>query len=96
MGLIWETVVIQIRPERFPSGVNRKLHASSVEPFNVLQRVGPNAYVLNLPHDFDISFAFNIDDLVACHKSLLISNDPFEMPLNPFFNDLLTHLSLSP
>ena len=78
--------MIRIRPERFPSGVNRKLHASSVGPFNVLQRVGPNAYVLNLPHDFDISSAFNIEDLVAYHQSLPISNYPFEMPFIPLFN----------
>ena len=80
-------VMIRIRPERFPSGVNRKWHASSVGPFKVLQRVGPNAYVFNLPYDFDISSAFNIKDLAAYHKSLPISNNPFEMPLNPLFND---------
>ena len=53
----------------------------------MLQRVGPNAYVLNLPHDFDISSAFNIEDLVAYHKSLHISNYSFEMPFIPLFND---------
>ena len=53
----------------------------------MLQRVGPNAYVLNLPHDFKISSAFNIEDLVAYHKSLSISNDSFEMPFILLFND---------
>jgi hypothetical protein len=75
-------VMIRIRPERFLSGTNRKLHACSARPFKVLQEVGPNAYVLDLPHDFGISSTFNIEDLVAYHKSLPILNDPFEIPLN--------------
>ena len=53
----------------------------------MLKRVGSNVYVLDLPHDFSISSTFNIEDLVAYHKSLPISNYPFEMPLNPLFND---------
>jgi len=75
-------VMIQIRPEWFPSGASRKLHARSAGPFKVLQRVGPNAYVLDLPHDFGISSTFNIEDLVAYHKPLPIPDDPFEIPLN--------------
>jgi len=75
-------VMIRIRPERFPSGPNRKLHARSAKPFKVLQRVGPDAYVLDLPHDFGISSTFNIEDLVAYHKPLSIPDDPFEIPLN--------------
>jgi hypothetical protein len=31
----------------------------------MLQRVDPNAYVLDIPLDFDISSTFNIKDLVA-------------------------------
>jgi hypothetical protein len=65
---VGDYVMIRIRPERFPSGTNRKLHARSTGSFKVLQRVGPNAYVLDLPHDFGISSTFNIEDLVANHK----------------------------
>jgi len=79
---VGDYVVIRIRPERFPSGTNRKLHARSAGPFKVLQRVGPNAYVLDFPHDFSINSTFNIDDLVVYHKPLSIPNDPFEIPLN--------------
>jgi len=74
--------MIRIKPERFPSGTNRKLHARSAGSFKVLQRVGPYAYVLDLTHDFGISSTFNIEDLVAYHKSLPIPNDPFEIPLH--------------
>jgi len=79
---VGDCIIIWIRPERFSSGANRKLHARSVEPFKVLQRVGSNAYVLDLPHDFGISSTFNIEDLVAYHKPLPIPNEPFEIPLN--------------
>ena len=79
---VGDYVMIQIRPEQFSSGTNQKLHACSARPFKVLQRVGPNAYVLDLPHDFGISSTFNIEDLVAYHKPLPIPNDPFELPLN--------------
>ena len=53
----------------------------------MLQRVGPNAYVLDLPHDFGISYTFNIEDLVVYHKLLPIPNDPFEIPLNSPHDD---------
>ena len=43
--------MIWIQPERFPSGTVKKLQARSAEPFKVLKRIGPNAYVINLPHD---------------------------------------------
>ena len=80
-------VLIRIRPERFSLGTNWKLHARSARPFKVLQRVGPNAYIFYLPHDFGISSTFNIEDLVAYHKPLSIPNDPFEIPLNSLPND---------
>jgi len=79
---VGDYVMIRIKPERFPSGTNRKLHARSARSFKVLQWVGSYAYVLDLPHDFGISSTFNIEDLVAYHKSLPILNDPFEIPLH--------------
>ena len=57
--------MIQIRHEWFPSGTVKKLQAHSAEPFKVLKRMGPNAYVIDLPHDYGISSSFNIEDLVA-------------------------------
>lgn len=65
------------------------MHARSAGPFKVLQRVGTNAYVLDLPHDFGISSTFNIEDLVAYHKPLPIPNNPFEIPLNPPTDDAI-------
>ena len=57
--------MIRIQPERFPSGTIKKLQARSVESFKVLKRMGPNAYIIDLPHDYGISSSFNIEDLVA-------------------------------
>ena len=48
-------VIIRIRPRRFPSGTNKKFHARSARPFIVLQQVGLNVYVLDLPLDLDLN-----------------------------------------
>ena len=42
-------VMIRLRPERFPPGTLRKLHARGAGPFKVIKKVGSNAYVLELP-----------------------------------------------
>ena len=79
--------MISIRPEWYPSRTNKKLQAYSVGSFKVRQRIGLNAYVFYLPLDFGISFTFNIKSLIAYKKSHPISNDLFEMPLNPTPDD---------
>jgi hypothetical protein len=79
--------MIYIRYEWFPYEINRKLHARNAGPFKMLQRVGPNAYVLDLPLDFGISSTFNIDDLIAYQKPHSILNDLFEMPPNSPLDD---------
>ena len=58
-------VMIRIRPERFPPGAVKKLTARSAGPFKILQKINPNAYVIDLPPDFEISSIFNIPDLVV-------------------------------
>ena len=60
--------MIWIQPNQFPSETVKKLQARSAGPFKVLKRMGPNAFVIDLPHDYGISSFFNIEDLVA-HKS---------------------------
>ena len=63
--------MIRIRPKRFPSGTVKKLQARSAGPFKILKQMGPNAYVIDLPHDYGISSSFNIEDLVAYKASQL-------------------------
>ncbi|GFZ18574.1 hypothetical protein Acr_27g0003130 [Actinidia rufa] len=48
---IGDNVMVRIRPEPYPSGTARKLCARSAGPFKVLKRIGPNAYVIDLPPD---------------------------------------------
>lgn len=71
--------MVRNRPERFPPRSVRKLQARSVGPFKVLQRVGPNAYVIDIPPDYGISSTFNVKNVVAYRGQ---PDDPFKDPLS--------------
>ena len=43
--------MVRLRPEWFPPKTIKKLHAHGAGPFRVIEKVGPNAYVLDLPSD---------------------------------------------
>ncbi|PKA57505.1 hypothetical protein AXF42_Ash020749 [Apostasia shenzhenica] len=58
-------VMIRVRPERFPSGVIKKLQARGAGPFKILKKLESNTYVVDLPSNFGISTIFNISDLVV-------------------------------
>ena len=53
----------------------------------MLQRVCPNAYVIDLPLGFGTSLISNIEDLIAYKRPHLIPNNPFEMPPNLIHDD---------
>jgi len=57
--LVW----LHLRKERFPSRRKNKLMARSDGPFAIIEKVGSNAYKLQLPGDMAISATFNIGDL---------------------------------
>ena len=69
--------MIKPRPEKFPPGTMKKLHARGAGPFKVIKKVGPNAYVLELPPEYGISSTFNISDLKEYKGPVLISSEPF-------------------
>ena len=71
--------MIGLRPERFPSGTVKKLHARSAGPYKVIKKVRSNAYVLELPSDLGISSTFNISDLVEYRAPAIIPSEPFEL-----------------
>lgn len=76
-------MMVRLRPERFQPRVTKKLHACSSGPYEILNRVGPNAYVLNLPSDLGISSTFNVEDLVHFHGSSSPFVNPFSNPQTP-------------
>ena len=57
--LVW----IQLRKERFPFKRKSKLLPRSDGPFEVLEKVNPNAYKIDLPGDYGVSATFNVADL---------------------------------
>ena len=81
--------MIRVRPKRFSSGAVKKLHTRGVGPFKVLKQIGSNAYVVDLPPDYDISSTFNVSDLVAYQDPAVIPSDPFE-PSSPLESDPIT------
>ncbi|KAL5770417.1 hypothetical protein ACOSP7_014571 [Xanthoceras sorbifolium] len=58
-------VLIRLRPERFPPGSFTKLHARRAGPFPILKKLGPNAYLVDLPGSYTFSHIFNVEDLTA-------------------------------
>ena len=87
---VGDYVMIRLRPERFPPGTVKKLHVRSAGPIQILKIINSNAYVVDLPPDFGISYTFNVKDLVSYKGS-------FDTPFDPFM-DKPTHdfLSKSP
>ena len=74
---IGDHVMIKLRPERLPSGTVKKLHSRSAGPFKIIERIGPNAYVVELPPDLGISSTFNISDLIEYREPTVIPSEAF-------------------
>ncbi|XP_052289878.1 uncharacterized protein LOC107178523 [Citrus sinensis] len=62
--LVW----VHLRKDRFPPGKFAKLRPRADGPFKVLQRIGNNAYKIELPDGYGVSSAFNILDLSPYHE----------------------------
>ncbi|KAH0781376.1 hypothetical protein KY290_000974 [Solanum tuberosum] len=57
--LVW----VHMRKERFPSKRKTKLVPRGSRPYKVLERIGDNAYKLDLPGEFQVNATFNVSDL---------------------------------
>jgi len=57
--LVW----LHLRKERFPSRRKRKLMARGDDPYKIVQRVGDNAYKVELLGDMNFSATFNVGDV---------------------------------
>ena len=58
---------IHLRKERFPQGKYGKLKPKVDRPFRVLEKVGENAYKIELPIDYGVSPTFSATDLSLYH-----------------------------
>lgn len=62
-----DLVMVRFIPEQYPPGIAWKLHARSSKPYKVLNKIGPNVYVLDISINLGISSTFNEEDLVPYH-----------------------------
>ena len=56
-------VCVHMRKERFPMQRKSKLQPRGDGPFQVLERIGDNAYKVDLPGEYGVSATFNVSDL---------------------------------
>ena len=57
--LVW----LHLKKKMFPSRRKSKLMARGDDSYKIVQRVGGNAYKVELPGDTNISITFNVGDL---------------------------------
>jgi len=70
-------VMIRLKPERFSPGTMKKLHARGAGPFKIIKKIGPNAYVVDLPPSYGISSTFSVSDMKEYKEPALIPDEPF-------------------
>lgn len=75
-----DLVMVHFRTERYPPEVPQKLHVRSSGPYKVLNKIGPNAYVLDILTGLGISSSFNIEDLISYHDHSTPDFEPFADP----------------
>ena len=61
---------VYLRKERFPNQRFPKLQDRADGFFRVIQKMGDNAYRLQLPDDYRVSLIFNVADLTPFVKPL--------------------------
>jgi len=82
-------VMARIRPERLPTRTPKTVHARATGPYQILRKLGTNAYVLNLLENLGISLIFNVEDLTL-HRGT------FEPPRLPFSDAVGTQVPKLP
>ena len=59
---------MHLSKDHFPSRKYGKLKSRVDGPFKVLERIGENAYKLEIPNEYGISPTFNVKDLRPYHR----------------------------
>ena len=63
---VGDWVWLHFRKDRFPNLRKSKLLPRGGGPYEILEKINKNAYVLDLPSEFDGSHTFNVCDLSLC------------------------------
>jgi len=82
-------VMARIQPERLPKHSHQRLHARAMGSYQIVRKLGSNAYVLELPDNLGISPIFNVEHLTL-HRGI------FEPPNLPFSAAAGTQVSKLP
>ncbi|GKV41262.1 hypothetical protein SLEP1_g48820 [Rubroshorea leprosula] len=56
-------VMVQVHSKHVPKNASKKLFARAIGPYPIMQKLGSNAYLLDLPDHYSSSPVFNVKDL---------------------------------
>ena len=73
---VGDYVMVCIRLERIPKMISKKLYARAMGPYSIIRKMGSNAYLLDLPNDMDISYVFNVENLLPYRGTFELSTLP--------------------
>ena len=62
---VGDNIIVCMHPKSLPKNSFTKLHAQVIKPFPFIKKLGPNAYLLDLPSNTNISPIFNVKDLLT-------------------------------
>lgn len=63
-----DLVCVHLCKDRFLTKNYGKLKPRTVGPFRIFKKIGENAYMDDLPADYEVSNSFNIADLFRLHE----------------------------